>query len=144
MFTFDPDRFKATVINEPFETRVKPVPNGEYVGVIKDFVFGKQSEKGGVPMNVIWEIDNQALRESLSRKVVTSRQTVWLNFDEVGNLPRDQNQTLGRLRDALGQNGPEAWSPSMIIGKAGRIKVAQRIDEKTGEVYDDVVAVAKL
>lgn len=145
MTQFDPALFMQTSFTEENATKLVPCPAGEYNAQIKD-VKTRLLDNGSVVMDVTWTIDDQAVREATGRKEVTSRQSVWLDFDN-GNLAfgEGKNVGLGRLRKALNQNtAGQPWSPSMLIGGVARVKITHTPDKKTGDIYDNVVAVSAL
>jgi hypothetical protein len=142
---FNVDAFTQTSVTESFSTATDPVPVGEYTGMLEK--IDKPRVQGEyIVWDLTWTVDDAALAAQLGRKKVTVRQSVFLDVTEAGNLDtsKGKNVQLGRLREALGQNAPgQAWAPSMMQGKAAKIKVTHRTDAD-GNVRDQVSAVAAL
>jgi len=143
---FDPNAFMNTEFKESNATRVIPCPVGDYAAMISK-VDSRTLPNGSVVMDVTWSIDDARAKETTGRPTITCRQTVWLDFDTNGGLAfgEGKNVGLGRLRAALGQNtAGQPWSPSMLSGKTARVKVTHRADKDSGDIYDQVSAVAAL
>ena len=142
---FDADAFMSTSFSEATATTVMPVPPGDYVALIED-VKARQAKDSTV-LDVVWNIDDPAVKEKLGRTKVTVRQSVFLDFNESGGLAfgEGKNVQLGRLRKAVNQNtAGQPWQPMMLKGQGAKIKVTHRIDKDTGITYDQVSAVAPL
>jgi hypothetical protein len=142
--TFDPAQFLATSFEGEMNTKIIPIPEGEFAAVIKD--INVRATDKSVVMDVTWGVDDETVRKTTGRESPTVKQGVFLTFDDRGMLDRDQNQQLARIREAVGQNTGGAWSPQQLLGQAARIKVAHKPGKNAeeGEVYANVVAVAKL
>jgi hypothetical protein len=149
---FNPDTFLDQSVEAPFDTVRTTIPPGDsYMGVI-DNAAGRQIEtKTGaqrIVMDVSWEVLDDNIRAQLNLSKIIVRQTVWLDYDENGKLAKgvNQNVQLGQLRDAIGQNGPGAWSPRMLVGAGpARLKISERVDEKNPAIkYNDVDRVSRL
>jgi hypothetical protein len=143
---FDAESFLNQTTAAANATVIPPVPEGEYIAIIKS-LKARVNNDGSVVMDVTWDIDDQNLKEQLKRKMITTRQSVWLDLDSSGNLASGEadNVALGRLRAAVGQNKEGTdWSPQMLIGKAAKIKVGHQVDKQTSEIRDQVKAVTAL
>ena len=55
-------------------------------------------------------------------------------------MGKNKNVQLGKLREALGQNGPGAWSFGMLEGASGIVRIEHR--EWNDSVFADVKGVA--
>jgi|SRR5215469_3791133 len=144
---FDPEEFMQTSIKGATDTHYVPIPEGDYTAIVDSVLPPKVTDEGRVFMHVVWNIDSDNLRKSLERDKVMTRQTLWLDIDESGHLDdgKGKNVPLGRLREALGQNNPEIeWKPPMMIGRPARIKVTQRKDKESGEIFNDIKGVTAL
>lgn len=143
--SFDPDLFMQTTVSTPMSTKVVGPTPGEHKAMIEEVRPPRVNANGSVVMDVIWLIDNEELRAKMGRKP-TVRQALWLDFDAGGQLDKGEgkNVSLGRVREALGQNDGRDWSPMMLKGGVAKIKVASDINKETGDDYGKVVAVAKL
>lgn len=147
MSPFDPATFMQTQFNEENATRGIPCPVGEYAAKVEK-VDPKLTESGKALLNLSWEILDPNVLVATGKTKVLVRQTVWLDIDEAtGSLAfgEGKNIQLGRLREALNQNTKgQPWQPAMLVGGSARVKVAHNPDKTTGDIYDNVVAVAKL
>ena len=146
---FDAQSFIDSTINESNDTKIVPVPAGEYMGII-DKINARQwqSKDGtqtGITLDVTWIVEDAAVKELLGRETVTVRQGVMLDINANGGLDTNtgKNVGLGRLREAVGKNTPgEPFSFTMLPGLAGKINVHHRI---VGEdTYAEVKGVARL
>lgn len=151
--SFDADSFLSLTIDQPLETRMTPVPEGEYVATIKklDPRTGQSKKDGSefLVMDVIWEIDDTtgAVKAATGRSPATVKQSMFLERNSSGGIATGAgaNLRLGRLREAVGQNTGGPWAPSMLKGCVARVQVAHRLDDKDPSiVYDEVSRVAKL
>lgn len=150
---FDPNSFLDMTTTEANSTVSVPVPVGEYVAFIekveaRPWKSAKDPAKAGMALDVIWNIDDQNVKALLERDKVTVKQGIMLDVTDEGGLDmgKGKNVGLGRLREATGLN--DAGRPfgfRMLEGKAAKIAVSHRPDEKNTEViYAEVKAVAKL
>ena len=139
---FDPDSFMSAQVEGEMSTDFTPIPEGEFTAVISD-VKARQAKSSTI-MDVSWQIDDAEVAAITGRDTNTVRQSVFLDMTESGGLDfaKGANVSLGRLREALGQNLPGVWSPSMLIGQAARVKVEHRMWE--GNTFADVKRVEKL
>lgn len=142
---FDPDLFMNAQTEGEMETEYSPVPVGDYVAQISKIEL-RPAEKDGkhfYPMDVLWKVeapDNEIAHERLVK------QTIFLDISSNGGLllGTNKNVQLGKLRDALGQNGPQPWSPNNLVGAAATIKVKHRLGtgQYEGRTFDEVEGVA--
>ena len=147
---FDPNQFLDLQITEANDTKVIPVPVGEFTAVAdkaecRTWQSKKDPSKSGVTLEVTWAIDDQGVKDLLGRDQVTVRQGIMLDLTEEGGLDmgKGRNVGLGRLREALGLNVPgQPFAFSMIPGRMAKIKVDHRIDGEN--VYAEVKGAAKL
>jgi hypothetical protein len=139
---FDADNFMAATVEGELSTEYVNVPENEYQAVAGDAKI--REAKGSVMMDIPWTIDDPSVAEVTGRETNTVRQTIFLDITEQGglDLAKGKNVQLGKLRQALGQNGPGAWSPSMISGNVAKVRVSHRMYE--GTTYADIKGVAAL
>lgn len=142
---FDTESFMQTTVEGELSTTTTPIPVGEFLAVVKS-VGSRSGEKDGNPwamLDVTWEIDDASVAEVTGRDVNTCRQSIFLDITESGGLDmaKGKNVGLGKLREAVNQNGPGAWSPAMLEGQVGKVKIDHRLYE--GNTYADVKGVAK-
>lgn len=141
---FNPDTFANSVIEGEMDTKRTPVPIGEYTAIIED--FKPRTAKDSALLDITYMIDDAGVKQALGRDKVTCRQSIFLDIDESGGLDRGpgKNIQLGKLREAVGQNGPSAWSPSMLVGQTLKVKVTHRSNPETGDIYDQITGTSRL
>lgn len=155
---FNAAAFMQTTVNEGNSTEVILLPEGEYVAVsgpinedsFKSFDI-KEGARAGEKfyrLDLIWDLEDSdgRLAEYLGRKP-TARQSIGLDLTREGGIEmgKGRNVSLGRLREALGQNASgRPWSPVQLGGQAAKIKVKHRMDKKNGQTYVEVVEVAHI
>lgn len=146
--SFNPEELLNAETSAEMSTQVMPIPARDHRAVISEVNFRSVDTKNGpsTVMDVDWEIDNPGLAEELGRKSLRSRQTLWLDLTPSGDFDtgKGKNVGLGRLREAVGQNGPQPWKPSMLVGQAATVKIVHKPSDDGTRVYDNVVAVAPL
>lgn len=136
--TFDPEAFMRQHVDAPLETEFTSVPQGEYLASIDDFDSSaiesidftyKRGPNAGSPGKMLkltlpFVIDDAAVKQALGRdKVVVTKQVI-LDTDDNGSLAigTNRNVELGRIREAVGQNGNGPWSIMNLRG-AGPVMV---------------------
>lgn len=147
---FNPDQFLDMQITEANDTKLTPVPVGEYGAIIEDvkcrqWQSKQDPSKSGLTLDITWSIDDPAVKELLGRDKVTVRQGVMLDLTESGGLDmgKGRNVGLGRLREAVGLNTPgQPFSFSMLVGRVAKVSVSHRIDGEN--IYAEVKGVTKL
>lgn len=150
MSTFNPDQFLDMQITASHDTKLVPIPVGEYVAVVKEVkVVPWQSKadpsKAGLKLSVTWDIDDSSVKEFLGRDVVTARQDIMLDLTEAGGIDigKGKNVGLGRLREALNLNTPgQPFSFNMIAGRPAKVAISQRVDGEN--IYSEVKGVARI
>lgn len=143
---FDENSFMSSETQGEMSTEFTPVPEGEYQAVAKSVgVRSGSGDKGDwAVLDVAWAVDSAEATEATGMDNPTVRQSIFLDITESGGLDlgKGKNIQLGRLREALGQNGPGGWSPSMIEGNVATVKVAHRMHED--RLYADVKSVSAI
>lgn len=122
MSVFNPDTFMDSTITEPNSTKVEAVPPGEYRATIDETIKPPRSVTGKdgteyIFFEVMWNIDDQGLKDKLGRDKLQVRQSIRLDITDDGALDtgKGKNVGLGRLREALGMNdGP--FNPRALAG----------------------------
>lgn len=150
MSAFDPDTFLATTISGPLDTELTPVPMGEYPGTVEKIGARELAAKDGNParliLEVTWALDDPdgSIEAATRRKKNTVRQSVWLDTTGEGALDMSpgSNVSLGQLREAVGQNGPDYWSFSMLLGQRAVCNVSHSV--RDGSVFANVKSVRAL
>lgn len=146
---FDAGMFLNTTVDTALPTRTEPVPQGEYLAVIKDLALrtglGKD-QKPYVSLDITYQLDAPEVAAKLNRRDLTVRQSMFIDLNASGGLASGPNQNvkLGKVKEAVGQN--KAGVPLGALKGAGPIKVmvGHRADKDDSTmVYDEVKAVAK-
>jgi hypothetical protein len=147
--SFDPQAFLDSSITTANDTKVVPVPIGEFQGVIEKVIprqwSSKDNTQSGVALDVFWLIEDQGVKEYLGRETVTCKQGIMLDLTSQGGLDtaKGKNIGLGRLREAVGLNEEgRAFSFSMLPGMGAKVTVSHRINGE--DTFAEVKAVAKL
>jgi hypothetical protein len=147
---FDPSQFLDMQVEGSNDTKLIPVPAGEFTAIsekveCRTWTSKKDPSKSGVTLEVHWLIDDNSVKEMLGRDKVSVRQGIMLDLLDSGGLDmgKGKNVGLGRLREALNMNSPgEPFSFSMIPGRMAKIKVDHRIDGDA--IYAEVKGVTKV
>ena len=140
---FDPSVFENQQFNDANDTTYVAIPAEEYVGMVKSKKF--RSEKGYTILDLVWVIDDAAVKELTGMKEPTVRQSIFLDVTPSGGLDfgKGKNVKLGRLREATGLNTPgQPFSFGMLEGRPARLAIKHRIDGK--DTYAEVKEVTKL
>lgn len=149
MNPFDAATFLETSVDEANDTKLIPVPVGEYTAVVEKIKADtwqgrKDPSMHGVKLFVTWMIDDQNVKALLNRDKVTITQDVMLDTLPNGGLDmsKGKNISLGRLREALGLNVPgQPFKFSDLNGRVATIRVINEPYE--GEMYAKIKEVAK-
>lgn len=152
---FDPNTFLDMTTEESNSTVNTPVPIGEFIALIEDVKARPWAKKddpsvSGMALDVIWNIDDANVKQLLERDKVVAKQGIMLDLTPEGGLDmgKGKNVALGRLREALDLNQPgRPFGFKMLVGRAGKIKITHRVEQKPGAepvIYAEVAAVAKV
>lgn len=146
MSIFDPEAMLNSAISGSNDTRIAPIPAGEYSAVIDGIELKAPKQADQSPrLEVTWVINDGALAAELGRDRVQIRQSVFLDTTPDGRIDmgKGKNIRLGRLREATGHNDPsKPFTLTMLRGSLAKIKVTQRPDpQDPATVYNDVAAV---
>ena len=132
--SFDPQAFLEASITEANDTKVIPVPQGEYVAIIDKIVprtwTAKDGTSSGVAVDIQWIIENDEVKAFLGRDTVTVKQGLMLDILPSGalDMSKGKNISLGRLREAVGQNKPgQAFSFQNLPGQMAKVTVSHRL-----------------
>ncbi len=153
---FDPESLLDLSSDSPMSTRENLVPEGEYEGTVET-VKGRQttSEKGTYNwLDVTFKIagnqmapNGQVVSDVVGRPSAQVRYSMILDLNDAGGLSQEQgrNVSLGRLREAVGQNGSGPWTPRALIGARARVTVKHRFDkDDPAKVYQEIKSVKSL
>lgn len=147
---FDPAQFLDMQVTDSNDTKIVPVPVGEYIAVcseIKSRVWTAKDDpsKSGVALDLVWELDSPELKQLLGRDKITVKQGVMLDMTDSGNLDmgKGKNVGLGRLREALDLNQPgKPFAPSMMAGRAAKVVVSHRV--VNSDIFAEIKSVARM
>lgn len=136
--SFDPDTFMTQTVDQPLATEFTLIPINEYMASIDDFdrdAFEtidfeyKRGKLAGTPgkmfkFNLPFIINDDKVRTELGRDKVVIVKQIILDLDDNGQLAfgTNRNVELGRIRDAVGQNGNGPWSINQLRG-AGPVMI---------------------
>jgi len=149
MSMFDPNQFLDMQTTESNDTKVVPVPVGEYLAMVSEvkarsWTSKSDPTKSGIALDLQWEIEDANVKSLLGRDKVTVKQGIMLDMTESGGLDmgKGKNVGLGRVREATGLNTPGApFAASMLTGRMAKVTVKHRVDGDT--IYAEVGGVAK-
>lgn len=147
--SFDPQSFLDSSISSSNDTKVIPVPVGEYQGIIEKVAprqwQSKDGTQTGIALDVFWLVEDANVKQYLGRDTVTVKQGIMLDTTPAGALDtaKGKNISLGRLREAVGKNEDgQPFSFAMLPGLAAKISVTHRISGE--DTYSEVKGVAKM
>lgn len=146
---FDADQFLQASVTGSNDTKVIPVPEGDYQGVLEKVSARQwQSKDGtqtGLALDVFWLVEDQNVKTYLGRDSVTCKQGIMLDTTAEGGLDmsKGKNVGLGRLRESVDLNDPSRpFSFNDLPGRMAKISVRHRINGE--DTFAEVKAVAKL
>lgn len=147
--SFDPQAFLSSSISSSNDTKVIPVPVGDYHGVIDKIAprqwQSKDGSQTGIALDVFWLVEDAGVKEFLCRETVTVKQGIMLDTTPNGGLDvsKGKNIGLGRLREAVGKNQDgQMFSFEMLPGLSARISVTHRISGE--DTFAEVKSVSRL
>jgi len=151
MNQFDPKQFLDAQFEGAMDTKVIPVPVGEYIAVVEKvdtraWQSKADPSKSGIALDVTWNIDDAGVKEATGRDKVTVTQSIMLDLTPAGGLDfgKGRNVRLGRLREALGLNVPgQPFGFRMLEGKVAKITIGHRPGQQPGDVFADVNEVVR-
>ena len=138
MTTFDPASLFDSTTTEVNDTKILPIPEGEYLAVIESAEVktwaSRDGLSSGLRLDVTWLIDDEAAKTATGRDKLTVRQGVMLDLNEAGNgldMGKGKNVALGRLREATDLNAPVQTKNE--LGEAYGMKKASAIGKEWNE-----------
>jgi hypothetical protein len=160
MSNFDPASFASQSFTGANDTKIVPLPIGEYTGVTKDQEIGTwQSKddptKAGLKLTTNILVDgSQSCPSGKTVKEETGRDSVTLKYDCLLDIVpgpdgrygldfgKGKNVGLGRLREALNLNDPSTpFAFQQIPGRMVKIAVGHR--PYKGDLFAEINAVTK-
>ena len=146
--SFDAQSFLDSAVSGANDTKVVPVPVGEFVGIIDKVTprqwQSKDGTQTGIAIDITWLIEDANVKAQLGRDTVTVRQGIMLDMNEQGALDMGtgRNVSLGRLREAVGLNDPKKpFSFSQLPGMQANVNVSHRF--ANDETYAEVKGVSR-
>ena len=147
--SFDAQSFLDATITGSNDTKIIPVPIGEYMGIIDKVTprqwQSKDGTQSGVAIDILWLIEDAGVKQLLGRETVTCKQGIMLDLNASGglDLSKGKNIGLGRLREAIGKNEEgQSFSFSQLQGTCAKVSVSHRISGE--DTFAEVKGVAKL
>lgn len=152
---FDPLAFLQQTTSEQGSIISVPIPVGEYVAVVEKVDArpwqGKADPtKSGIAIDLVYNIDDAKVKETLGRPKVTITQGIMVDLTEQGqlNMGKGFNIALNRVREATGLNvAGSPFAPSMFQGKVVKVTVGHRPSDRPqdppGTVFSEVVGVTR-
>jgi hypothetical protein len=152
MSLFDPQAFLDAAYTESNDTKLIPVPVGEYAALIEKVTprtwQSKDGTQSGVALDVEWLIEDQEVKSFLGRETIKCRQGLMLDLTQDGKLDmsKGKNIGLGKLREALNLNqAGQQFSFGQLPGRMAKVQVTHRDNEKeAGEVFAEIRKVAAM
>lgn len=147
--SFDPTTFLDQTVTGASSTSSEPVPEGEYQAILEKLDVkpwaSRDGATAGLKLELVWDILDEAVKATLGRTKVTSRQSIMLDLTESGamDMGKGKNVGVGRLREATNMNDPKKpFSFGMLVGQMAKVGVKHRVYE--GNIFDEVKAVARI
>ena len=149
---FDPETFMQTQFEGQMSTKLILIPAQDWPGLITK-VLPKKSLIDGEDraiLDVQWCIEDPKCTEVTKQAKNFVNQAHFLDIMFVDNQPvldfgEGKNISLGALREALGQNTNKKWSPMMLMGQAGTIRIGHKPDKNDSSIiYAKVTKVTSL
>lgn len=147
--SFDAQAFLDSSVSGVNDTKLIPVPIGEYQAFIDKVIprqwQSKDGTQSGIALDVFWSIEDQDVKAYCGRDSITVKQGIMLDFTTDGKLDmsKGKNIGLGRLREGVNLNSAsQAFSFNQLPGQFAKVSVTHRlVDEDT---FAEVKAVAKI
>lgn len=148
--SFNPQEFLESAVTGSNSTKIIPCPEGEYQGIINKILprqwVSKDGQTSGVAVDVLWNIEDQAVKQDLNRDEVVVKQGIMLDIAADGkslDMSEGKNVALGRLREAIGLNDPRnPFSFAMLPGQSAKVKVTHRVSGE--DTYAEIKMVVAL
>lgn len=148
--SFDAQSFLSASVSSANDTKVIPVPVGEYQAIIEKVVprqwQSKDGTQTGVALDVYWLVEDAEVKAFLGRDTVTVRQGIMLDTINGGtglDVSKGKNIGLGRLREAVGKNREgEVFSFDQLPGLMAKVVVTHRVSGD--DTFAEVKSVSRL
>lgn len=147
MGTFDPTSFMDATFTEQNDTKMVPIPIGDWNGVVEEPKMvewkSRDGTKSGWKLQMGIKIDSPEVAAVTQRETNKVRHDVMLDLTDTGTLDmgKGKNINLGRLREATGLNKPgEPFSFRMFDGRPVKVRIGHRVEGE--DIFAEVKAVA--
>ena len=150
--TFDPTTLKDMEYTGDLNTRLTPVPEGEFWARLSKVDLRQNKAKDGRDLTLadfLFIIEDDGVKQATHLLEPQVRMSIFLDIGANGALLTAEdnpnaNVKLGRIKAALGIKPGKRWSFRHMEGQSCYVKVKQRTDPEDIEiVYSDVVSVSK-
>jgi hypothetical protein len=147
--TFNEEEFLQTPVEEALSTVSLKIPPNDYKGMIAkpEHISMGFTPKGSPVLEVWWTLDAPEVSEQIGKDTLMVRQTLYLDLTAAKRLDtsKGRNVQLGRLREALGQNGPGKWNYNDMVGVPALVKTDLDPNKNVaGDFYEKVKGVSSL
>ncbi len=149
--SLNPEEFLNQTTTDATSTQLEQVAEGEYSAVVKELTLrefkiktGERAGQTGYSLDLNWLVQDEGEAARLERPPIV-RQSMFMDMTQDGSIDhsKGKNVTLGRLREATGQNTPgKPWSPGLLKGAIAIVKVEHTIDGEN--IYANVKRVAQV
>lgn len=141
--SFDPASFLDLEVNGQNDTKLVPVPVGQYMAEIVKVEPRSITVEGEdrLIIALTWHIKGEEAAKAVGMDKPTVRQDLWIDRTEAGGLDmgKGKNVQLGKVREAVGLNNPGApFSFRMLQGRGANVYVSHRPDKKTGDIFAEI------
>lgn len=141
--SFDPSSFLDLEVNGANDTKLAPVPVGQYMAeIVKVDMRTIQVEgEDRLIAALTWHIKGEEAKAATGMEKPTVRQDLWIDLTENKGLDngKGKNVGLGRVREAVGLNNPAStFSFRMLQGRGANVYVSHRPDKKTGDIFAEI------
>src|SRR5512136_3156739 len=97
--SFDPQSFLESSISGSNDTKIVPVPVGEYMGIIEKVLprqwQSKDGTSSGVALDVFWFVEDDNVKQYLGRDIVTVKQGIMLDLTASGQVDMSKGKNVG-------------------------------------------------
>lgn len=149
--TFDPASVLETAYTDDLNTRLTPIPEGEFLAQVKSIAVRQATSKDGQPLlfaDFVFTALDEEVKKATGLKEPQVRYSIMLDVNPGTTTLRTKsddpnaNVRLGRLKEACGIKPGRKWTMREFEGLTCMIKVKQRTGDD-GEIYSDVSAVRR-
>lgn len=146
----DPASFLDLQVTGANDTKLVPIPVGEYLGItgeaeVTAWASKDDPTKSGLKVSMMISIEDDTAKAVTGRDKLTVKYDCMLDIMPDGkslDMGKGKNVGLGRLREALNLNDPsEPFSFRKLSGRPLKVMIGHR--EYKGDFFADVKAVTR-